>query len=429
MRILIVDDNPAKRAAVADLLRQAELIVAPHIEEAECYESALEALRRSFFDLVILDLVLPAAGQEPSRQTSRAIIFSVLQGTSTVPPTHIIGLTAYGDIADEEEHFYQENLFALERYSQTDSLWERRLIGKINYLAKSKNAASHFKANNFDLDFVVMTARYENEFLPVVDQVLTHRDSDKHPGWPGRISLGRLTLPNGHNLRGAVCCIGEMGMAPAAALASQAIAEFRPRLLSMLGMCCGFRVDFSASPRKLMDVIIAREVDCWEEGKYVELARGASEFKSRSRARVVDDAIRADVEAAIEMQVETLKPAMQKLSRLRKFKKLRDHFGKELVRDQPDVQFAPLVSGSSVIADQSMIAEILARNPNALGLDMEMYGVYSAAEKCVGRRPSVLGIKGVADHGEVNKDDLAQYLASQASAVVFRTLLPHLSIF
>jgi nucleoside phosphorylase len=428
VKILLIEDNEDKRDQVLRLLEETDFGTSVSVAKAANFEQAHDHLRESFFDLLILDLLIPGAGRGPSTDSSREIIHSVLRGTATIPPTHIIGLTAYDGIADEEEEFYEENLFSLERYSAVDREWEARLSRKIGYLVKSKNAAANFKANNFDLDFVVLTARYENEFLPVERCLLHTTEASGYPGWPGRIKIGTIAVKGGRTLQGAICCVGEMGMAPAAAVASQAIATFRPRLLAMLGMCCGFKGDQCSSPRKLMDVIIAREVDCWEEGKYVDLALG-TEFLNRSRGRMVDDAIRRQVETAVETTVETLKPMLRKFAGRGSVKRLRESFGAGEIRDIPDVKFAPMVSGSSVIADEAMVKEILDRTPKALGLDMELYGIYSAAEKCVGKRPSVLGIKGVADHGQVDKNDAAQYYASEASAVVFKALLPHLSIW
>jgi nucleoside phosphorylase/CheY-like chemotaxis protein len=431
MKILLVEDDETKRARVVELLTSQTFVASIEVAEAMTYEEALTALNSSFFDLVILDLLLPGAGQAPSADSSRAIIHAAMLGTSTIPPTYIIGLTAHESIADEEEAFYEENLFSLERYSPTERGWERRLVSKIQYLLKSKNAAAAFRANSYDLDLVVLTARYENEFQPVYRHILDSTEAESHPGWPTKIKLGSVRLSPGRSLRAAVVCIGEMGMAPAAAVASQAIATFRPRLLSMVGMCCGFNTNACASPRKLMDVIVAREVECWEEGKYVDLAKSGSarEFRARSRARPVDDAIRGKVEAAVEMESDTLRPQLRQFAARSAFRKVRSHFGDDLVREVPDVRFDAMVSGSSVIANEDMIAEILTRQPKALGLDMELYGVYSAAEKCVGKRPSVLGIKGVADFGQVKKDDVAQAAASEASAIVLRGLLAHLGIF
>lgn len=429
MRVLVVDDNDTKRSRVRELLVTEFGEERSTIIDAEDYEQAMAALERTQFDLVVLDLLIPGAGHGPSIDSSRAIIRAVLQGTSMMPPTHIIGLTAYGEMAESEAEYYNENLFALEVYSDVDNTWMNRIRSKLRYLIKSKKAAVAFQANSFDLDFVVLAARYENEYKPIRSKLFSSTEGTSQPSWVGEITLGTMSIAGKRTLRGALCCVGEMGMAPAAAMASQAITTFRPRLLSMLGMCCGFDHSRCASPRRMMDAIIVREVACWEEGRYVEEANSASEFKNRAKARLVDDVIRADIERAVEAGVDRLAPSLRKFAETAAYKRIRAHFGEDRVRAVPDVQFAPIVSGSSVIADAAMVEEILERNPKALGLDMELYGVYTAAEKINGARPSVIGIKGVADHGTKDKDDAAQKQASLLSTVVFKDLVKQLAIW
>ena len=429
MRILLVEDNEMKRLRVRQVLSEELDGVTPEVVEAINYEQALQALAATQYDLVVLDLLLPGAGHGPSAESSRALIDAVLKGTATITPMHILGLTAFPEIAEEEREYYDANLFALEMYSDIDLTWAKRIRSKIRYLSRSKQAAAAFQENNYDFDLVILVARYDNEFKPIRSKLLRTVDTTMHPRWPGEIAIGAIKVPGDRTLRAAICCIGEMGMAPAATIAAQAIAVFRPRLLAMLGMCCGFESASSASPRKMMDAIVVREVNCWEEGRYVESAKKTSEFKNRARARFVDDQIRSQLERAIESAVDTLHPALDRYTASAEYRKIRTHFGEEKVRSRPDVQFSPLVSGSSVIADENVVAEILDRHPNALGLDMEIYGVYTAADKAVGAKPAVLAIKGVADHGTKDKDDAAQKGASTVSAVVLLALLPHLKIW
>jgi nucleoside phosphorylase/CheY-like chemotaxis protein len=426
MKILIIDDDARKRERVSHALTSG--VEGAVLQVATTYEEALQALRGQYFDLVILDLLLPGGGNGPSEAFSRAIIHQILSGSGMIPPMHIIGLTAYGEIAEQERSFYDEHLFALETYSETGDQWRSRLRSKIEYLRRSRQAAAAYKANNFDLDVFVLTARYTNEYVPARKALLRNVVGDRHPLWKGDISFGMLELSGGRRLNAAVACVAEMGMAPTASVASHAISVFRPRLIGMVGMCCGFAADECASPRRIMDAIVVRDVACWEEGKYLELADSSSEFRSRAKVRIVDDQIRDEVDRIVERGSDTLAPVLSRFSKSAAYKSIRDHFG-DRVRETPEVKFGSIVSGSSVIADEAVVRDIISRHPSAIGLDMEIYGLYAAAERAPGIRPSVVGVKGVADFGELHKDDKAQRAATQVAASVFKSIVDHLPIF
>jgi nucleoside phosphorylase len=144
---------------------------------------------------------------------------------------------------------------------------------------------------------------------------------------------------------------------------------------------------------------------------------------------MVDDRIRDTVDYVVEKSAEAILPQLRKFAGQNDYQKIRNHFGADLVREVPDVRFASLVTGSSVIADEDMVREILERQPTAVGLDMQIFGLYAAAERGLGQRPSVLGVKGVADFRRPDKDDFAQKGASIVAAEVFKSILPHLEIF
>lgn len=435
MRILIVDDNDQKRARVASVLSDGLAAEGAKIEEAATYEAALDKLKSLYFDLVVLDLLLPAADGTPSQDSSRAIIRQLNSGAGLLPPMHIIGLTAYENIAEQERAYFDQHLLSLEYYSEDNVQWAEKIVSKIIYLMQSQRASLRFHSSTYDLDVFVLAARHQNEYIPAKSKLFDGATSDHHPLWKGAITLGSIKLSDGRILNAGLACVNEMGMAPTAAVASQAISIFRPRLLGMIGMCCGFHASGCAHPRKLMDAIVVREVTCWEEGKYVDLSKNKNEFRNRAKTRIVDDVIREDVEMIIEQAESTIIPSLKKFTGKAKYKKIRDHFNAAgdgqsvVVRDVPDVKFAPLVSGSSVIADNKMVEEILSRHTGAVGLDMELFGLYAAADRSFGRRPSVLGVKGVADFGQVEKDDNAQEGATIVSVEVFRAILENLQIF
>jgi nucleoside phosphorylase len=85
--------------------------------------------------------------------------------------------------------------------------------------------------------------------------------------------------------------------------------------------------------------------------------------------------------------------------------------------------YTATVSGSSLIADEKKIAEIIKRHPRAIGLEMENYALYTAIDFLPGLKPCKLAIKGVADFGDGQKKDDVQKLASTFSAITFFKIL------
>jgi nucleoside phosphorylase len=204
-----------------------------------------------------------------------------------------------------------------------------------------------------------------------------------------------------------------MGLSPAAGAASQLIAQYRPRILCMLGMCCGFRQEKCQNKSKLGDVIIVRESACWDEGKYAELDR-TSFFFNRAKTRVVDNQLDRLISSLVESDMRLLQSAMKPIWNGNAAVRLRKKF-KDDSAEFPDVKYGLLVSGSSVIAHDVKGDEIISRFTNAIALEMEVYGVYTAVENTVGAKPIVLGIKGVADFGDGSKHKQFQSLASKLS--------------
>lgn len=431
MRILIIEDAPDKRRDVRQALETEFLDeCAMIVDEAVDYEQALERLGDGFYDLVVLDLFLPSAMTGPSEDSSKALIRQVLKGSNLHPPTHIIGLTAYLDRTREDRIFYDENLLALIAYDAIDGAWRDDLCSRIRYLLASKRAAARFRLQSYDFDVVVLTARHENEYVPVRIELFDRVTADVFPLWPGRVTIGESAGPDGRPLKTALVCVGEMGMAATAAVASEAVNLFRPRLVAMLGMCCGFSTIACNSPRKLGDILVARETACWEEGKYVDpKSEGEGPFKTRAKTRTTDDGIRGKVEQVVEEAAQHLTPALTTFAQTAEYVAFRRQFKASEIRAVPEVRYAPVVSGSSVVADESVIKEILDRHPQALGLDMEIAGLHVAVERGIGRKPSVLAIKGVADFGRADKGDEAQVMAARLATKTFRRIVPQLEIF
>jgi nucleoside phosphorylase len=225
----------------------------------------------------------------------------------------------------------------------------------------------------------------------------------------------------GIRMRVAVFCVEEMGMASAASVTSQLIDQLRPKMLVMLGMCCGFQQEQCQNRSALGDVIVVREAACWDEGKYGELAKGTF-FFNRARNLHIEKPLDHLISSLLESDSEQLANAMKNTWNDRRSISLRKKF-KPDVCNFPDIKYGLLLSGSSVVANDVKGDEIITRFPNALGLEMEVFGVYKAVDRAVGAKPIVLAVKGVADFGNGEKHSEFQSLASRLSYCVAHEII------
>lgn len=422
LKILVVDDSAEKYQRIMAELNKRLYTVQCKFASASDYHLAVKRLGKSNFDLVILDLMLPLSkSTTPSLENSRALI-SLMMAEEHFPAPYVIGLTEHVAAAEGERQYYAENMFALELFEWDTTGWADRISAKINYLEKSKKASVAYANNSFETDLLIVSARYENEFKPILAKMRWETaPMTRSVYFPGlECAIGRLALDKSMTLRVVYVCAGEMGVAPATAITSHAINVYRPRLVIALGMCCGFSIPQCSSPSLFADVLVARETASWEEGKYAELPDKSRVFRNKSVVRTVDDVIGPTVQSCIEMASDSIAPTFRKYLAAKKPREIRAGYGKQM-RDVPEIKYGMVVSGSSVVADRKQTAEIIARHPEAIGLEMEIFGVYTAVQKSIGQtKPSVIGIKGVADFGDGDKHDKIQ---AHASILAFYTML------
>jgi nucleoside phosphorylase len=336
-------------------------------------------------------------------------------GSAGPLPLGVAESAAYEDLMKEEKEFYDEKMFSIERFSLIEQDWANRISARIRYISQSKMASLNFSINNFDTDLLIVCARYENEFDPIEKAMKWVTPPIRHSMFfpDNHCLIGMLKLETGSV--SCVCvCLEQMGIGASASIVSNAITVFRPRIVSMLGMCCGFGSPKCSSPSTAGDVIVVRESACWEEGKY------APEFKNRARVRTISDTFEQKVAKTIENANSKIAPKMEKY--IKSNKRTLERQGID-VTYVPRVKYGMLVSGSSVVASSDQVEEIMDRFPAALGTEMEMYGVYTAAALAMGIKPTPIGVKGVADFGDGGKHDKFQKYASVLSFITLEALL------
>ena len=420
--MLLVEDQDEKARSIRTEIEKRLPGLEIHFTRATDYESALETLRNNIFDFAIIDILIPSLDQEPSPDASRALIQRILDGSTPHPP-YMFGLTQYEEVMSEQNSFFKENLLNIEKFSFTDFEWADRISKNIFYLSKCMRVAGFNSSGDFNYDVAILVSRYESEFVPIKSAIpWDGSPENSHPLFPNNNTcIGNVLLDTNLSVKVGLFCLETMGVASAASLATQVALFCKPRVISMLGMCCGFKMGID--PSFLNDVIIVKECDLWDEGKYDKNYERAK-FKYRPETIQSSRKIRTFVTNYVATSATAFAKKLGKRAAHKKIK-ANEEFSDE-VQSHPKVKLGKLVSGLNVISDEEKIELVLDRVPNAIGLEMEIYGVYKAVSSIHVFSPEFLAIKGVADFGH-NKDDrnydMVQPIASQHSLYVLLDLL------
>lgn len=182
-------------------------------------------------------------------------------------------------------------------------------------------------------------------------------------------------------------------------------------MVVMLGMCAGFE----EKGVSILDCIVATESSCWQDGKY---EKGRLDPRSKNR----NSDLRTIIDELVEKYDSSFGTLTRSFSKQDEFISIRAELG-DVVAVIPKVRGGMMLSGSSIVASTEVRAEIELHHGTALGLEMEIYSLYTACARSMGRKPNYFAIKGVADFADGAKKDRAQKLASEFSAHTFLRIL------
>ena len=186
-----------------------------------------------------------------------------------------------------------------------------------------------------------------------------------------------------------------MGMTAAAFLSAKIISAFRPEYLIMCGIAAGLG---SEADQLYGDVIVPDVVWDYSSGKFTAPGKGAITsgnvgFQPRPRSIALD--------AGILKLITSLKG-----------------------RTEFELHIGPMACGSAVIANREAIeTRIKSVIPETLGLDMESYGIFYAAENSSSPKPKAIVIKSICDYADSRKSDKYQKFAAYTSSQFTKYLL------
>jgi nucleoside phosphorylase len=171
----------------------------------------------------------------------------------------------------------------------------------------------------------------------------------------------------------------EMGIAtPGGSLLTvhQAIQCLQPQAVIMCGIAFGLRPD----KQKLGDILIARQLGCYEPAKVMGLQTG--------------NVSRGDRVTASNRLLERFRDA-------------------DIDYEGPKRHFGLVLSGEKLVNDPNFLEQLCKLEPDAIGGEMEGAGLYVAASE---EKVDWILVKAICDWADGSKDDSAQALAAKNAA-------------
>ena len=359
MRILIIEDQDEKFLAIDAEVRHSYVDMAIEVVRADSLAFTTKCIYEFKFDLIVIDLMLPLRpGDEP--QDISDDIIATIEMSDLNRGANIIALSAFEELVAEQRARFTEAGIILVHYENEELAWRKHLAIALSRMQQQTL-----------FDFVIVCAL----------------DKERYAFRSTYAEIGEL-----RNIRGLDClpvkvaglngvCIKlpRMGLVDASIITARAIERFNPKILAMSGICAGFGTE-----APIGTVVIADP--CWEyqAGKWAH-----DGFKIEH----YDVCLEINVRTAISQFIDRLGNALE--------------YKTDLIEDAivfAGMIIAPMATGSAVIANYEKLASIQLQHRKIAALDMEMYGVYKAAQLSAAN-PLVFGAKTVVDEADSAKDD------------------------
>jgi nucleoside phosphorylase/CheY-like chemotaxis protein len=392
-----VDDNRAKYMPLIRGITGLG-IARENIHTAESGSDAKQKLKVVQYDLLILDLCLPEQIEDdPELAVAKELLDQLQNDDELLMPRLMIGFSAYEPYIKEIQDLQSSGSMIFYHHDDTKDDWLIGIINCVKYLINDDaKAATDFP----QIDLCIITALYDPEFTAVLDlpwewgvsEPLDHSTMIRR----GQFQSGNKTysVVAAHALR--------MGMVSATVLATKLITLCRPRFLVMPGICAGVRDKTLAG-----DVLLANPSWDYQCGKRLSNEQG-SQFYIAPHQLYVHEAV----------EVRLLEIARDRKILL----DIKSQWRGETPASELSLRSGPVGCGSAVLADITIVEDIIKTQQRALlGIEMEIYGVYSAANSSPEPRPITFALKSVCDFADNQKDDRYQKYAAYTSAQLLRT--------
>ncbi|AMP01538.1 phosphorylase superfamily protein [Collimonas arenae] len=408
LKILIVDDSPARFAFFDDDVI-GKFASANSVDHAGNVKDALRKLGEVAYDVLIVDIMLPATfwAKEPAPLGGIDLLTHLLEDECLHRPKYIIGVTSATDLDPVISTFFDESPWVLLRDSTSMGSWEGRLTA---LLAHADTVEKKARSVNFDIDICIVTALADPEQKAILQWPIAWNTDPIPVDSNTNVRKGTLTSDQGESMSVVLACSRRMGSTESACLTSKVIERFRPRIIAMAGICAGLE-----GAVNLGDAILGSPVWDWTSSKW--------DVDKEGIHRALPAPHYMEVSPEVTSRFKLLQDDKQFLERIR------TAWPASPPSTALGLHIGPCASGPIVVADGKTLEKLkLEQNRQILGLEMEAYGVYYAAQFAGLPRPLVMSVKSVCDFADPRKNDAMQKYAAYTSAqILYEFLRRHAS--
>lgn len=408
LKVLIVDDTQEK---IVEIRR----VLTGFVEEPDdvpicgSIREALKACSTTRYDLVILDLFIPyKAGEDPNPTNAQNFLKLIKEDDDYICPVFVIGITRVQDLTEYKSFFEAETMQVL-YYADNDDTWKAQLSNRLSYLTGVKRKLGITYEYEYDVAIINALQTPEHEIMKETlgtDWKEVNLDDDKTTTYYETV----LQIKNRTKIKCISCYAPQMASIASAALTTKMILRFHPKYLFMTGVCAGLKgnnIGFG-------DILVSSHIWDGMSGKYKEEKKkdGTSELVFEPDYRQLS------LNADMVNIVNRLRDNTVLLSCIK------DDFNGVKPKSDLKVHVGPMTSVPAVIASDKKIAEMKIHARKMIGLEMESYGLFYAAEHAHHLKPIyTVSVKSASDLADKNKTDKYQPYASYTSAALVKHII------
>lgn len=385
IRILLTEDEPEKKRLIAETITGVPGITLNNVDFAADVLEAKRMLSKKKYDLLILDINLPRkAGDKVENGGGLQVLDFIKRNVKAIKPSYIVGMSAYQDGMSIAESEFTSPLWKLMNFSMTDDAWVKPLIGAVEYLLANNKPPYICDGTTYHTDLAIFVALEGEELRSVLDLECDWQKIEVPHDFT-RYFAGKFKNKD-KELSVVVAAAPRMGMPPAAVIATKLINNFRPKYLAITGICAGVRKKVAMG-----DILVADTLFDWGSGKWEKKRDAPARFLPASYQWHLDQNLRAKL---VEYSKEFVANNVH----------YNNYIGRK-PRSSPKVHVEIMASGAAVLQSAEHMTSIRALHKNVIGIEMESYAVFTAAEYSSDPKPKCISVKSVCDFGDDKKSD------------------------